>query len=278
MPDVAFDFGENWQAFSDSRMDAGRFQAAVASLRDLLGNGHLQGKTFLDIGCGSGIFSLAAVADGAGRVVGMDINPKSIEASNTNAIRLKNQYPLSGDTRFLIGSALDPDFMESLGTFDVVYAWGSLHHTGHMWDAIRLAAARTAEGGTFVVAIYNKHWSCRAWRLIKYMYNVSPQWLQKVWAFLFSIMLFSKELLATRRNPFKKERGMDYWYDVKDWLGGYPYEYAAPSDVVAFLQTLGFSIRKTVATNGYTGCNQFVFRRTSQSLGSQPEADVREEP
>lgn len=54
-----FAFGANWQSFLEI-LDDERIENADASLRSLLEVDDLVGKSFLDIGSGSGLFSLAA--------------------------------------------------------------------------------------------------------------------------------------------------------------------------------------------------------------------------
>lgn len=47
----------------------------------------LEGKTVVDFGCGSGILAIAALKLGAKKVIGIDIDPQAIEASQANAQR-----------------------------------------------------------------------------------------------------------------------------------------------------------------------------------------------
>jgi ribosomal protein L11 methyltransferase len=49
----------------------------------------LAGKTVVDFGCGSGILAIAALKLGARRVVGIDIDPQALQASQENARRNK---------------------------------------------------------------------------------------------------------------------------------------------------------------------------------------------
>src|SRR3954462_6404344 len=78
-----FAFGANWSSFIDL-VDADRIGTAVASLRRALGVADLHGRSFVDVGCGSGLFSLAAHHLGA-RVRSFDFDPDSVAA--TTALR-----------------------------------------------------------------------------------------------------------------------------------------------------------------------------------------------
>lgn len=251
----SFDFGANWQAFSAALVDEERLATAMRSLQELLGRERLDGLSVLDVGCGSGLFAIAAHRLGAARVVGIDINPRSIAASEQNRTRLSP----GASIQFLQASALDQKAMTALGSFDLVYAWGSLHHTGAMWEAIRLTAARVAPTGTMVLALYKRHSTSPVWHAIKWFYNRVPALVQRAMIPLFAAIIYIAKLLVTRRNPLEKQRGMDFWYDVIDWVGGYPYEYASVAEVEQFVAPLGFRLRKAVPDPVPTGINEFVF-------------------
>lgn len=252
-----FDFGKNWQAFSEQRVDTDRLVLACQSLHSLLQNDSLAGLSFLDVGCGSGLFSIAAYRLGASRVVGIDVNPRCIEISQHNRDRLIPTSPIE----FHIASALQPNQLERFGKFNIVYAWGSLHHSGSMWAAMRNIASCVAPGGVLIVAIYNKHITSPLWKLIKQFYNQVPGIVQRVMILLFAGVIYIAKFLLTRRNPLKKERGMDFWFDVIDWIGGYPYEYATSHEVKTFVTSRGFELRRLIPASIPTGCNEFVFEK-----------------
>ncbi|HEY2989127.1 MAG TPA: class I SAM-dependent methyltransferase [Candidatus Binatia bacterium] len=256
---AVFDFGRNWESFSDQRLAPQTIDDAVRSLQSLLERDHLQGMSFLDVGCGSGLFSIAAHRLGAARVVGIDISPRCVAVSRRNLGRFAPNAAISFDE----GSALDPERLAALGTFDVVYAWGSLHHTGAMWSAIANAAKQVAPGGTLVLAIYNKHLTSPAWREIKRFYNRAPGAAQYLLAIFFAPVIYVAKFLVTGRNPLHKERGMDFWHDVIDWIGGFPYEYAPREEVEAFMKASGFRLRRAVPGQTPIACNEFVFQRTA---------------
>jgi 2-polyprenyl-6-hydroxyphenyl methylase/3-demethylubiquinone-9 3-methyltransferase len=51
--------------------------------------------------------------------------------------------------------------------------------------------------------------------------------------------------------------------DIIDWIGGFPYEYASTDDVIKFAHKKGFVLEKQSPCSGWTGCNEFVFRKRS---------------
>lgn len=252
-----FEFGKNWERFSLNAMSEETLDDAAASVRELLGGDRLKGAAFVDVGCGSGLFSIAAARLGAARVMGLDVDPKCIEVAKANAAR----FGFEKQTEFKEISILDRPAAEPLGTFDVVYAWGSLHHTGDMRTAISNAAALVGPGGAFALAIYNRHSTSRAWERIKKTYNHSPGLVRAIMIYAFCGIIYAAKLAVTRRNPLEQQRGMNFFYNVVDWVGGWPYEYASIAELCAMVEPLGFETVKTVPAQVPTGCNEFVFRR-----------------
>jgi 2-polyprenyl-3-methyl-5-hydroxy-6-metoxy-1,4-benzoquinol methylase len=252
-----FDFGSNWEEFSKRRVDRRRLEIACESLRSLLEKESFVGSSFLDVGCGSGLFSIAAHQLGATKVVGIDVNPRCIEISQAN----RDLLAPGALIEFHVASALEPDQIERFGSFDLVYAWGSLHHSGSMWNAVHNVSKCVAPGGTLVMAIYNKHITSPIWRSIKWFYNQAPRLVQRLMILIFAGIIYIAKFLVTRTNPLNKERGMDFWFDVIDWVGGYPYEYAARTEVERSVCGHGFLLQCYVPAQVPTGCNEFVFRR-----------------
>jgi 2-polyprenyl-6-hydroxyphenyl methylase/3-demethylubiquinone-9 3-methyltransferase len=64
-----------------------------------------------------------------------------------------------------------------------------------------------------------------------------------------------------RRWTQPRVRGMSYWHDLVDWVGGYPFEVAKPEEVFRFCRDRGLELVELETVNGGHGCNQFVFRR-----------------
>lgn len=250
-----FNFGKNWIEYSKIVKEE-NLEIMKESLINLIGLENIKGKTFLDIGCGSGLFSIAAKKLGAKEVIGIDILPDSIKSSEENKERFNVQ-----DVYFKQLSILDNQ-IKTLGKFNVVYAWGSLHHTGNMRKAIENAAYCVENNGLLVLAIYNKHWTSWIWRKIKYLYNISPKFIRALMIFIFYYIILIAKFAVTRKNPFRMRRGMEFYYNVVDWLGGYPYEYADKDEMVDFVNKYGFKLVKFNKANVPTGCNEFVFIKT----------------
>lgn len=251
----AFNFGINWKKFSEKSLDETKFIDASDSLGQLIGKNIIKGKSFIDIGCGSGLFSISASKAGAKKVTGIDISKESLETSLNN----KERFIPGAEITFLHKSIFDKDVLE-LGKFDIVYSWGVLHHTGDMWRAIDLSSKLVNRNGLFVIAIYNKHRSSPLWKIIKWFYNISPKFIQWFMIQVFYWVIAIAKFVATGKNPFsQKRRGMNFYYDVIDWVGGYPYEYASKCEIEKFVEEKGFKLKKFVKSTVPTGCNEFVF-------------------
>jgi 2-polyprenyl-6-hydroxyphenyl methylase/3-demethylubiquinone-9 3-methyltransferase len=142
-----------------------------------------------------------------------------------------------------------------------------------MWAAIDAACASVAQNGLLSISIYNDQGAVSAfWTCIKRIYNRSPRWFQflLVLGYLIPAMLwFAIRGLVRLRNPREwfplvNERGMHYYYDVVDWMGGYPFEVSTPEAIVDYVTRQGFTTLKVNRRSG-SGCNEFVFRRTKKS-------------
>ena len=262
-----FAFGKNWQRFLATLSEA-RIVEAEKSLTDMLGC-DLAGRRFLDVGSGSGLFSLAARRLGA-RVHSFDYDPQSVACTRELRRRFSGDDP---DWVVEEGSVLNAEYMASLGELDVVYSWGVLHHTGDLWRALANALKPLAPGGLFYIAIYNQcGFASSFWRRVKKTY-CSGFWGRVATKTLF-IPYFAARSVAVGivkyGNPWKyfteyrKNRGMSIYTDWIDWLGGYPFEVAKPEEVFAFCDGRGLVLRKLVTTNG-SACNQFVFQRATGS-------------
>lgn len=247
--EARFAFGRNWRRFL-SVLDEDRIEQAQLSLREMLEADSLSGKTFLDAGSGSGIFSLAAVRLGAARVHSFDYDAASVACT---AEVKRRHAPGSAAWTIERGSVLDERYVAGLGLYDVVYSWGVLHHTGHMARAMEIICAAVAPRGKLLVALYDdRGWASRAWVPVKRLYvsgRVGAALVAAVFAPIFVVKGLIADL-AGGRNPlaryreYRKRRGMSIVHDWLDWLGGYPFEVAAPERVIDFYAGRGFRLAK----------------------------------
>jgi len=251
-----FKFGKNWKSFL-KKLNKERIEHAENSLKIMLGVKNLVGKTFVDVGSGSGLFSLAAKNLGAS-VISFDYDKSSVWCTRELKSRF---YKTSDDWKIIHGSILDKKFLVSLGKFDYVYSWGVLHHTGNMWNALDNVIDLVNQEGTLFIALYNQQqFASRYWTFVKKTYNkipvTRPWWvlIHFLYPTLPSVIL---KYLQNRETP----RGMTIYYDLIDWLGGYPFEVSSPSEIFNFYKTKGFILTQLKTVGGKLGCNEFVFRR-----------------
>jgi SAM-dependent methyltransferase len=257
---LSFSFGANWQEYL-GRLKPEDIDNAVESFKKFTQLNDLTNFDFLDLGSGSGLSSLVALRLGARRVLSIDVDPHSVAATTT----LRDKLGLSSDRwEIRTGSVLDRNFLSSLGKFNYVHSWGVLHHTGQMWQAIENVIETTiAPGGLFHTALYNRHRTAHTWLRIKRWCNRSPHVVFPLIKWTYITALFAKMLLRGK-SPFKyvreynKRRGMNFYRDVDDWIGGLPYEYCGADELVNYMSNKGLFLRRLSCTDS-CGCNEFLF-------------------
>jgi SAM-dependent methyltransferase len=257
-----FAFGENWKNYA-ATIDQKRIEAAIEGVKKLFPTG-LAGKTFLDIGCGSGLHSLAALSLGAASVTAIDIDENSVDTTQ----QLLTKYAPDMKWTAKVASVFDVSPV-NLGKFDIVYSWGVLHHTGDMWRAIESAADLVDTDGMFAIAIYSASSCDSIWRAEKKFYSRAPgpvQWgVRQIYmlAFLAAKTLLGGNPISYVRN-YSEARGMNFSHDAHDWLGGYPYETATAAEIHDRICKIGFTELRSFPFSArlfLSGCHEFVFRK-----------------
>jgi SAM-dependent methyltransferase len=262
---MQFNFGQNWENYSSNALTPERIAQAQNDFKVLIANigEDIAGKSFLDIGFGQGFSLLSATSMGA-HTIGCDISQKCGEVLDRNRI----YFPKAAEAEIplVIGSILDSNIVKKLkyksaegNGYDIVHSWGVLHHTGNMELAIRNAASLVKPGGYLIIAIYNRHWSSAGWGVIKWLYCKSPSFIQKMFIIGLYPIIYIAKWWVTLRNPQNQTRGMDFYYNVIDWVGGYPYEYSSQIEIVDYVKSMNFKSLKIVPAEVPTGCNEFIF-------------------
>lgn len=259
-----FEFGKNWNDFIQKNYGQDKVDISRRHMLDFMGRENLEGLTFLDIGCGSGLHSIAALQAGARSVHGFDYDPNSVAATRYVQSQAGNPSNWTAEQ----GSVLDDAFVARLPQFDMVYSWGVLHHTGDVWHAIRNAAGRVKLGGLFYIALYSADVQVdptpEFWLDVKRRY-VAAGWLRRrwmdlwyVWRFQMGRKLSALPAFLARMREYKKNRGMNIFTDIRDWLGGWPMEFVYDADAIRFCENLGFRLEKIATGEANT---EFLFVR-----------------
>jgi 2-polyprenyl-6-hydroxyphenyl methylase/3-demethylubiquinone-9 3-methyltransferase len=268
---MRFAFGKNWEKFIRESFSEERVEISKSHFMGFLNLPDLRGKYFLDVGCGSGLHSLAAIRAGASRVVSFDFDQ---DAVNTARV-LKGFTGDDVNWEIMQGSILDDNFLSTLEPADIVYSWGVLHHTGSMWKAFENTMRLMKDDGQLYIALYDDRpyfdRSLSFWLEVKQRYNVS-NWFGKkkidiwyFWEFFLQKKWSKLPALLKQAREYKKSRGMDMYRDAVDWLGGWPMEYASVEKVERFARDkLGLTLvnLKTGQANA-----EYLFVRPLSPLG-----------
>jgi len=265
--EARFAFGRNWKKFVGG-LEESQIAQATSSMQEWFDVEDLKGKSFLDIGCGSGLFSLVAHRLGAS-VHSFDFDADSVAA--TMAVQ-RTFAPTADNWTVEQGSVLDPAYLQTLGRFDYVYCWGVLHHTGDLWHALGAVPSLMQPGGKLMLSLYNDGGrSSRMWIRIKRAYvrhpRLRPFLIPPVFVRFWGPNVLRDGVrrhdpLWTWRNYGLREgaRGMSAWTDFLDWIGGYPFQPSTPGDVFTLLHDQGLTLLRMHTITTGLGCNEYLFQ------------------
>lgn len=259
---LRYQFGRNWQRFVHNNLTDERVAIAQKHLLGFLDQVDLSGRNILDIGCGSGIHSLAALRAGADEVVSFDYDPDSV-AATTELWRAEGS-----PTRWTIlrGDVLDPQFLASQGAFEIVYSWGVLHHTGDVWRAFENAQACIAPGGLFYLALYSADVygdTVGYWLDTKRSYSAAGPFKRLgmeaayIWRHVLHGRLRNTADGIRYFRDYKRSRGMSAMTDIRDWLGGWPMQFVRDQEVIDSATRNGLTLAKIKAGEANT---EFLFQ------------------
>ena len=128
-----------------------------------------------------------------------------------------------------------------------------------MWTALKNILINTDTGGKVFVAIYNdQSYITKYWKIIKKSYNSIP-FLRPFIIFIHLFYPFLPVIILRFITNRVYPRGMNAWYDLIDWLGGYPFEVAKPDEIINFYETNGLKLSNLKTVGNRQGCNEYVF-------------------
>jgi SAM-dependent methyltransferase len=262
-----FSFGKNWEQFLQ-HVTPDQIQKAQDYLQWFVWK-HLDiaGKTLIDIGCGSGIMSLAYIMLGAKKVLSIDVDTASIGCAKS----LREKYNISSEKRDIqTCSILDKEGIEILGKFDIVYSWGVIHHSWDMWRWLANTLSLTHQWSYLYIALYNTctrlaEWTSTFWVTLKKIYSKHKRTRYIIKPIYTSYLILW--LLATGRNPvryisaYKSFRGMNFFTDIEDRLGWYPYEHATYDAIVSYYSSKWYDLSAWIEVRSIW-CNEFLFKKS----------------
>lgn len=106
-----------------------------------------------------------------------------------------------------------------------------------MWEALDNVSNLVDTNGKLFIAIYNDQGGqSKRWKTLKRIYNKLPAFLQLPYTILTmgprEARFFLIQLLRGTPGNYIDNiknyashslRGMNYWHDIVDWIGGYPF-------------------------------------------------------
>ena len=178
------------------------------------------------------------------------------------------------------GSVLDPARMRALENFDIVYSWGVLHHTGALWEAMDNAIIPRKQDGVVYLALYSSDQyvdpPAAHWVKVKRAYNKRNAVGKRMMEWKHASKLFVSSL-RQGVMPWTVVRdygvrGMDFWTDIKDWLGGWPIEFASYAEVDAWGRANGLTI---VNASVGEGCTEYILADPAHNAQWKAEDERR---
>lgn len=247
-----FKFGKNWKNYSN-KITKVNIEDSLRDLKYLLKSLKLKNNlTFIDVGCGSGVHSIAAKKLGF-KVTSVDRDKTCIITTKKNF----NKFYNSNKTTIFQDDILNTKVFKK---YDIVYSWGVLHHTGNLWKALNNVKKLVKKNGYLIISLYKKTAFDRMWVFIKRYYNKF-----RVFRYFINI-LFMPFFFYISKKSRSYRRGQNWYFDAIDWLGGYPYETMSPEKMkfhFSGFQMIYISRNKPMKYKGFFGseCAEFIFKR-----------------
>ncbi len=219
------------------------------------------GRSVLDAGCGTGIFSIIFANHGAERVTGIDISEGSLGTART----LKQRFGLE-NVLFQRQDMLELPFADA--SFDIVWAWGTVHHTTDPYRAIDQLIRVLKPGGSLLLAVYTRTRLTFVHEIIR---NILIRTPRRTWTFLSKVMaFFLAPVVFFFKKREKSRRGEKLEELILDWYFVPIRHYYRPEEIRRHLEGRGFDIEDYLPASGrFDSTSNFIFKarkgRTAQA-------------
>jgi ubiquinone/menaquinone biosynthesis C-methylase UbiE len=212
----------------------------------------VRGKNVLDAGCGTGIFSLIFARNGAAQVTGIDISPGSLGTAES----LKRKFGLA-NARFERQDMLHLPYPDS--AFDIVWAWGTVHHTTDPLGAVAELMRVLKPGGSILLAIYKKTRVTWVHEAIRKTLIRTPC---RSWNFMAKVMaFFGAPIVFFFKKREKSRKGEKLSELILDWYFVPIRHHYRPDEIRAFLEGRGYRIENYLAHSGrFDSSSNFIYK------------------
>jgi len=230
-----------------------RFQESKQHLELFFNEEEVKGRRVLDCGCGTGIFCTVFGSMGAAGVTGLDISPGSLGT----AAKLKEDMKLE-NIELIQHDMLQMPFPDA--SFDIVWAWGSAHHTEDPWRALAEIDRVLKPGGTLLLALYLRTGFTWLHEILRKTLVRTPK---KMWLPLARTMAFFSWPLVALRQLFKQKsrKGEKLSELILDWYFVPIRFYFTPEEIRRHLEEKGYEIEKFLPASGrFKSASNFIYK------------------
>ena len=214
-------------------------------------------KLVLDAGCGTGIFSFIFAKKGASRVVGIDISELSLKTAQY----LKKKHGVE-NTDFQRVNMLKLPFQNA--SFDMVWSWGTVHHTTDPLLAIEELIRVLKHEGSLLLAIYRKTGLTFLHETLRRILLRLPKKTWGPFSFMLSLVLAPGVFLFKRRQKSRKGEKLEEL--ILDWFFVPLRHYFLPAEIKIFLRRRGLVIEKYLPYSGrFNSTSNFILKARKAS-------------